>query len=207
MLLSILAMPWQRSFVTPELFSYGNLLHQTVTCIIKPDKNTWSPFQTLINSKLQQTAYLYYCTWKIKSITKMLKRQTLGRMFSIRTEKKCSFKNLWLVIMHSLRGDYRETGVSEEKGQQRAIQPFGQRRRGEGAQEQTAWCKPGPELRSAVTEAQEPGSWHNCPVTTCRLYIQGATDAAKRWEKQTHHTHNYTTEKRMIRILKRGIWM
>lgn len=34
----------------------------------------------------------------------------------------------------------------------------------------------GPELRPAMTKAQEPGNWHNCPITICHLYIQGESE-------------------------------
>lgn len=47
----------------------------------------------------------------------------------------------------------------------------------------------GPELRTTKTKAQEPGSWHNRPITICRVYVQGKTDTARHCEKEANaHT-------------------
>lgn len=49
----------------------------------------------------------------------------------------------------------------------------------------------GPELRPAMTKAQEPGNWHNCPITICHLYIQGESEITAKHCKKQRHTKFY----------------
>lgn len=63
-----------------------------------------------------------------------------------------------------------------------------------GGMKQLHKAECGPELRTAMTKAQEPGNWHNCLITICHLYIQGETEIQQNTAR-SKGTQNFNAEK------------
>lgn len=138
----------------------------------------------------------------------MLAWQTLARMSSNRAEPN-RFKDLRLVALHAWkRVDYRrETDVSEEEKGEQCLCNQAAPGAGGGWEMKQSCTQPTVtlNLRAALTTGLEPGSWHNCPITTFCLWIQGG-DIAKTLQGAAAHQIILLQKKWTAGILEGWIW-
>ena len=73
--------------------------------------------------------------------------------------------------------------------QSSSLQPWG------GGWNNLHKAKGGPESRTALAKAPEPGSWHNCPGTIFDLYIQGETEMQQNTARSKCTQNNFVVEK------------